>query len=186
MSVTNGQGKGQPLVSRKAGAPAFLAASAQRQEPHGRADDIVIGAGVSTCGTFKTAGSIFVDGVLRDATVEASLVSVSRGGELSGSITANRVEISGRLKGKAVAAEEIVLRVTAEVEGTVSAPYIVIHRGASICGETQTLERSAEDGRSAPPPHLYTRRRRAGRHTAAFSLLVAGLALGSAVWAWWG
>lgn len=186
MSVTNGAGTGQPLVTGKqamSGRSFAPALPRQEQEPPIGGDDILIGSGVSTCGTFKTAGSIFVDGVLQDATIEASLLSISRGGELSGSVKANRVEIAGRLNGKAEATEEIVLRVTAEVDGTLSAPYLVVHRGASIRGETRTLERSKEENRLAPPPYAPLRRRPGNRTMV--SVLIAGLVLGcAAVWAW--
>jgi cytoskeletal protein CcmA (bactofilin family) len=145
----------------------------------------VIGLGVRTSGKFQTAGSIFVDGVLGDADVECSSLSISRGGEFNGVAKAARVEISGTLIGEAIATDEIVLRASAVVGGKVSAPYIVVHRGASITGEVNSLERRG-DANKAPvtlPPFSKHRPKR-GLHLFMFSLAF-GLALsGGAAFAW--
>ncbi|HEY6642733.1 polymer-forming cytoskeletal protein [Povalibacter sp.] len=150
-----------------------------------RTDDIVIGLGVRTSGNFQTAGSIFVDGVLGDANVECSSLSISRGGEFHGVARAARVEISGTLDGEAVGTEEIVLRASAVVSGKVSAPYIVVHRGACITGEVNSLQRNAEPGRAVvihPPLSKYRAKR--GMHLFMFSVAI-GLALsGGAALAW--
>jgi len=153
--------------------------------PAGRTDDIVIGLGVRTSGNFQTAGSIFVDGALGDANVECASLSISRGGEFHGVAKAARVEISGTLSGEAVASEEIVLRASAVVGGKVSAPYIVVHRGAHITGEVSSLERRAEASKApAALPPLTKYRPKRGLHLFMLSVAV-GLALsGGAALAW--
>jgi len=109
-----------------------------------RTDDIVIGLGVTSSGNFTTAGLICVDGVLKDADVQASVLSISRGGEFHGNANVERVEVFGTLCGEVVASEQIVLRASAVVLGKIAAPYIITHRGAAISGEVKSLERRPE------------------------------------------
>lgn len=120
----------------KVAAPAPVAAA--------RTDDIVIGLGVTSSGNFTTAGLICVDGVLRDADVQAAALSISRGGEFHGTANVERLEVFGTLCGEVVASEQIVLRASAVVVGKISAPYIITHRGAAISGEVKSLERRPE------------------------------------------
>ncbi len=139
-----------------------------------RTDDIVIGLGVRTSGKFQTAGSIFVDGVLDDAEVECSSLSISRGGEFHGVAKAMRVEISGTLSGEATATEDIVLRSSAVVGAKVTAPYIVVHRGACLTGEVSSMERRS-DANKAPmtlPPFVKSRPKR-GLHLFMFTVVLA-------------
>lgn len=156
-------------------------------DPHAvsRTDDIVIGLGVRTSGKFQTAGSIFVDGALGEADVECSSLSISRGGEFHGIAKAARVEISGTLSGEAIATEEIVLRASAVVGGKISAPYIVVHRGACVTGEVNSLERRG-DANKAPvtlPPFSKYRPRR-GLHLFMFSVAIGLVLSGGAALAW--
>jgi cytoskeletal protein CcmA (bactofilin family) len=109
-----------------------------------RTDDIVIGLGVTSSGNFTTAGLICVDGVLKDADVQAAVLSISRGGEFHGNASVERLEVFGTLCGEVVASEQIVLRASAVVLGKISAPYIITHRGATISGEVKSLERRPE------------------------------------------
>ena len=156
-------------------------------DPHAlsRTDDIVIGLGVRTSGKFQTAGSIFVDGALSEADVECSSLSISRGGEFHGIAKAARVEISGTLDGEAIATDEIVLRASAVVSGKISAPYVVVHRGACVTGEVNSLERRGE-GNKAPvtlPPFSKYRPKR-GLHLFMFSLAIGLVLSGGAAFAW--
>ena len=109
-----------------------------------RTDDIVIGLGVTSSGNFSTAGLLCVDGVLKDADVQASALSISRGGEFQGKANVERLEVFGTLCGEVTASEQVVLRASAVVLGKISAPYIITHRGAAIYGEVKSLERRPE------------------------------------------
>lgn len=150
-----------------------------------RTDDIVIGLGVRTSGKFQTAGSIFVDGALGEADVECSSLSISRGGEFHGVAKAARVEVSGMLNGDAIATDEIVLRASAVVGGKISAPYIVVHRGACITGEVNSLERRVEAGKAPVtlPPFTKYRPKR-GLHLFMFSVAIGLVLSGGAALAW--
>jgi len=168
-------------VDSKSVANASAAKAPVEQQVASRTDDIVIGLGVRTSGKFQTAGSIFVDGVLGDAEIECSSLSISRGGEFHGVAKAMRVEVSGALVGEAVASEEIVLRASAVVSAKISAPYIVVHRGASVTGEVNSLERRAEPHKGPATLPAFTKYRpKRGLHLFMLSVAV-GLALSGGV-----
>lgn len=152
-----------PAASAAASGATLTAPIAKNSSPAGT-DDIVIGFGVTACGKLHTSGCVFVDGVLRDADVEGSRFSVSRDGVFQGRAHAQRMEIAGTVEGELSASEEIVLRSSSSVSGRLSAPYIVVHRGATVSGETTTLARKPEVSRYmyAPPPSLGRRRIKLG------------------------
>jgi len=100
--------------------------------------------GVTSSGNFTTAGLICIDGVLKDADVQAAALSISRGGEFHGKANVERLEVFGTLCGDVVASDQVVLRASAVVLGKISAPYIITHRGAAISGEVKSLERRPE------------------------------------------
>jgi len=172
--------RGAPSGPGGKSAPAPIAAP--------RTDDIVIGLGVTSSGNFTTAGLICVDGVLRDADVQAAVLSISRGGEFHGTANVERVEVFGTLCGEVVASDQIVLRASAIVLGKISAPYIITHRGAAISGEVKSLERRPE---VQMPPTLARAPAGKGIFRRSMSSLVVGglmvLALGGGVaLGWWG
>jgi cytoskeletal protein CcmA (bactofilin family) len=154
-----------------------------------RMDDIVIGPGVRTVGRFHTAGSIFVDGALEDAEVECRSLSISRGAEFHGNARAERIEVSGTLNGDVTASEEVVLRSSAAVTGKVSAPYVVVHRGALLSGGVESLERQPEPAKSLRLDALPSLSRgRSKRNTNMFvgATVVGLLLIGGAAFAWLG
>lgn len=171
-----------PVDSRNTSAPK-AAAAAPAPVLAARTDDIVIGLGVTSSGNFTTAGLICVDGVLKEADVQASALSISRGGEFHGTANVERLEVFGTLCGEVIASEQIVLRASAIVLGKISAPYIITHRGAAISGEVKSLERRPE---VQVPPGIVRPTSNKGlfRRATLFPLLIGGLivlALGGGV-----
>lgn len=100
-----------------------------------RVDDIIIGAGVCSTGTLSTDGAFCIDGTLRDAAVSADVLSIGEGAEFSGTAQARQIEVLGRVHGELIATEQLVLRASARVLGRISAPCVVMHRGAILSGE---------------------------------------------------
>lgn len=118
-----------------------------------RMDDIVIGRGVTSTGNFSTGGQVCVDGVLHDAEVHAAALSVSQGGEFHGKAMVQFMEVFGTFRGEVNATDQVVLRASSVVSGKISAPYVVVHRGATITGQIETLQRQFEaDGAQSKSP----------------------------------
>lgn len=143
-----------------------------------KTDDIVIGMGVTSSGSFNTAGLICVDGVLKGADVNAAVLSISRGGEFEGKANVERLEVFGTLCGEVVASEQIVLRSSAVVLGKVTAPYIITHRGAAISGEVKSLDRRPDV--QIPPALIRSAKSSRFRKPSMLSMMVGGLLLAAA------
>lgn len=163
--------------------PAQAAATAKLPESAhlpSRVDDIVIGLGVSTSGRFQTEGAVFVDGALEEADVASAVLSVSQGGRFSGVANVQRAEIAGEMNGEAYASDEIVLRSSAVVTGKLSAPYIVVHRGAAVSGDVKSVARTG-DG------HGVKARPAKRRNKKGFVLLLCAIAFaaGGAAFVFW-
>lgn len=156
-----------PTASKGATAP--VAASPPKT------DDIVIGLGVTSSGSFTTAGLICVDGVLKGADVNAAVLSISRGGEFEGKANVERLEVFGTLCGEVVASEQIVLRASAVVLGKISAPYIITHRGAAVSGEVKSLDRRPEVQIPAAMMRSTYAKNSLFRRPAALSVLLGGV-----------
>lgn len=135
-NATDHRSAGGPDSSPPAEVPAVPGAAPTRGN---NVDDIVIGAGVVSTGTFVTRGMICVDGTLRDSVLEADVISISRGADFQGRAQARHVEVFGRIEGELVATEQLVLRASAHVTGRISSPCMVIHRGATVTGEVESL-----------------------------------------------
>lgn len=125
------------------GAGGFSAAAPATDAAAARMDDIVIGTGVTSNGNFETGGVICIDGVLTGGEVRAATLSISCGGEFHGKALVRYLEVFGTLSGEVIASEQVMLRASAVVTGKLSAPYVVMHRGATITGQVETLERPA-------------------------------------------
>ncbi len=60
---------------------------------------------------------------------------VAEGGKVEAELKAETITIAGKLKGDAIASQKIELTPTAEVEGDITAPRILIREGATFEGQ---------------------------------------------------
>jgi cytoskeletal protein CcmA (bactofilin family) len=86
-------------------------------------------------GQIKGAGEVHIDGTVKGKIDCSSAVIVAHGGKVEAQIKAETISIAGTLKGDAVASQKIELTPTAEVEGDITAPRILIREGATFEGQ---------------------------------------------------
>ncbi len=60
---------------------------------------------------------------------------VAEGGKVEAELKAETITIAGKLKGDAIASQKIELTPTAEVEGDITSPRILIREGATFEGQ---------------------------------------------------
>ncbi len=101
-----------------------------RATPSGKTS--VLGSDLKITGEITSAGSIEVLGDV-DGTITANGLVVGAEGKVTGIVTADTVEVKGRLEGK-VASRNFSLRSTATVAADVTYASIVIESGATIEG----------------------------------------------------
>ncbi|MBK1688742.1 bactofilin family protein [Rubrivivax gelatinosus] len=112
------------------------------------AGTLTLGEGVTISGKINAAGRVQVFGTVKGE-IEADDIAIGKTGRVEGSLSARNVDIRGEVGETIVAREQIVIRATAVVTGTVTYQTIQIEGGARIDGH---LRRSDAAGAAAPVP----------------------------------
>jgi cytoskeletal protein CcmA (bactofilin family) len=107
--------------------------------PMGRVDTI-IGEEASLRGSYNSKHSIRVDGEIYGNVTSEDGVIVGNKGMIRGNLTGKSILISGKVKGNIRASQRLEIQSSAEVEGDISAPVIVIEDGATFDGNCQMEE----------------------------------------------
>jgi len=116
-------------------------------------EDIHVGPNTQLSGGFNTNGMMIVDGRVDSADISSDRLIISHIGNLEGKAVVQRAEISGVFNGDLVAGDEVIVRPTAKIAGTVRCQKLVIHRGARIeCTFSCTPEAELNTGAAANEP----------------------------------
>jgi cytoskeletal protein CcmA (bactofilin family) len=102
--------------------------------------DTVIGEEASLRGSYNSKHSIRVDGEIYGNVTSEDGVIVGDKGMIRGNLTGKSILISGKVKGNIRASQRLEIQSSAEVEGDISAPVIVIEDGATFDGNCQMEE----------------------------------------------
>lgn len=95
-------------------------------------EDIHVGPSTLLNGGFSTNGMMIVDGTVDGADISAERLVISHIGTVDGRAFVQKAEISGFFSGELVVSDEVIIRPTARVCGTVRCDKLVIHRGARV------------------------------------------------------
>jgi len=149
MTIQNmGQNMGQNSGSATAGSLAG--------HNSGMLEESLIGSDLSIEGqaiTIRCKGTLRVNGNIQ-ADLHSRQLDVGREAIVTGSITADAVEVHGRVNG-AILSNKVVLHATAEVEGDIAAQYLSIEQGASFDGRSRRVRDPAEvNPQTEPVPAL--------------------------------
>ncbi len=95
----------------------------------------VIGASIHVDGTLKGEEDLLIEGKVK-GTVELKKHSVTIGasGEVKADVYAHTIYVDGRMEGNLVASERIVIRKSAEIRGSITAPRVSLEDGARFNG----------------------------------------------------
>lgn len=117
-----------------------------------------IGAGLLFQGTLQGEGNYFVQGeVVGDGEIQGVL-ALAAGAYWKGNVSAEYVQVAGKIEGNVVANSKIELAATAVVTGDLSAPLIAIAEGAQYQGsinrprKTQVTRYRERRGQGEPKP----------------------------------
>lgn len=93
-----------------------------------------VGIGFLFQGTLQAKGNYFIQGeIVGDGEIDG-VVSLAAGAYWKGNVTADYVQVAGKIEGHVVADTKIELATTAVVTGDLSAPAIAIAEGAQYLG----------------------------------------------------
>ncbi|MBZ8140968.1 hypothetical protein CLD22_13785 [Rubrivivax gelatinosus] len=114
------------------------------------AGTLTLGEGVTINGKINASGRVQVFGTVKGE-IEADDVAVGKTGRVEGSLSARNVDIRGEVGETIVAREQIVIRSTAIVTGTVTYQTIQIEGGARIDGHLRRSDTAVPAVPVQPP-----------------------------------
>lgn len=132
----------QNLAAQMSGSSAYTTGPGHNS---GLLEESLIGSDLSIEGqsiTIRCKGMLRVNGNIQ-ADLHSRQLEVGREAIVTGSITAEAVEVHGRING-AILSNKVVLHGTAEVEGDIAAEYLSIEQGASFDGRSRRVRDPAE------------------------------------------
>ncbi len=124
--------------------------------PSAKGSGAVIGASIHIDGTLKGDEDLLIQGKVK-GTVELknNSVTIGESGHVNADIYAQTIAVEGRLDGKLIASERVVIRKKAQIKGTIVAPRVTLEDGARFNGsidmdpETEALKAAFSSGSKA-------------------------------------
>ena len=104
-----------------------------------------IGRGTIIDGNIKTESSIRVDGAIKGKLICKNTITVGDGGRIEGDIQAVNAIIGGKIKGKIIVSEKLVLESKSSLVGELKAKKLIIDEGS-------VFEGTSDMGVSQPVP----------------------------------
>jgi cytoskeletal protein CcmA (bactofilin family) len=101
-----------------------------------------IGASIRIKGEVTASEPLTIAGhVDGSVVVDGHPVTIVAGGQVTATVAANTIVVSGAVNGRLSADVRIVIRETAVVEGDIAAPSVTLADGATLHGRVETRER---------------------------------------------
>lgn len=102
--------------------------------------DTVISQDASIRGSYSSKNSIRVDGeIFGNVTAEDGII-VGQKGLVRGNLVAKSIFIGGKVKGNVTAYQRLELQNTAQIQGDIAAPVLIVEEGAYFEGNCQMDE----------------------------------------------
>ena len=125
------------------------APSATAQRP--QADPAIIGTALLVSGELSGDEDVVVAGRFQGKiSLPKNSLMVSKGGHVEADVSANAVQIEGRVAGDIRGADKVVITATGQMEGTIVAPRVILVDGAKFKGSID-MDPPAETKKAAPP-----------------------------------
>lgn len=102
-----------------------------------------IGKGTVIEGNVKTESSLRIDGKIKGSLQCKNTLTVGESGVIEGDVEANNAIVGGRIKGKVIVQEKLVLEAKASLHGELKAKKLIIDEGAIFDG-TSTMGQTGE------------------------------------------
>ncbi|WP_376693711.1 bactofilin family protein [Wenzhouxiangella sp. EGI_FJ10409] len=131
--------------------------SAPRPAPRNSGGTAMIGPSINVDGKLRGDEDLVIEGKVK-GTVELKNNSVTIGsqGDVAADVYAHSIFVDGRMDGNLVASEQVVIRKSARVKGSIAAPRVSLEDGAQFNGSIdmdakgETLSKAFSGQKSAP------------------------------------
>jgi cytoskeletal protein CcmA (bactofilin family) len=100
----------------------------------------VIGPEAFFHGSMTVRGSLRIEGEMEGNITEAVEVVVGKNGKVKGNISADRVEVAGKVAGDIICTEQLEILSSGNVVGNVRSPKLLVENGATLDGNCVMAE----------------------------------------------
>jgi cytoskeletal protein CcmA (bactofilin family) len=107
----------------------------QRQAAANGSNITMIAPSTHIEGEIKGAGEVRIEGTIKGRIDCSATVFIDRNGQVDGEIKGETVVVAGKIKGDIVGSQKLELTPTAEIEGDITSPRILIREGATFEGQ---------------------------------------------------
>lgn len=107
----------------------------QKNTPSSGSTTTLIARAAHIEGEIKGAGEVRIEGTVSGKLDCSATVMIDQGGKIEGEIKAETVTIAGRVEGNIFATQKIELTPTAQVDGDITSPRVLIREGATFEGQ---------------------------------------------------
>lgn len=94
-----------------------------------------LGAGTNYHGKLHFQGAVRIDGNFQGEVVSEGTLVIGQEAVVDGQIKVGQLVLSGRLKGEVEAKNKVVLHKTANLQGNIRTPVLVVEEGAVLEGQ---------------------------------------------------
>ncbi|NJB68183.1 cytoskeletal protein CcmA (bactofilin family) [Desulfobaculum xiamenense] len=111
-----------------------------------------LGSGTTYQGRLEFKGSVRIDGSFNGEVESEGTLVIGREAHVEGTLHVGQLIVSGRVKGEVRALAKVVLHKTANFDGSMSTPVLMMEEGAVLEGQvsmgTKKTEKPVDDARS--------------------------------------
>jgi cytoskeletal protein CcmA (bactofilin family) len=108
-----------------------------------------LGAGTNYHGKLHFQGAVRIDGNFQGEVVSEGTLVIGQDAVVDGQVKVGQLVLSGRIKGEVEAKNKVVLHKTANLQGNIRTPVLVVEEGAVL--EGQLVMGSLDTAASAKP-----------------------------------
>jgi cytoskeletal protein CcmA (bactofilin family) len=122
----------------------------------GTVTETIIAADVQITGTVKSSGGVQFHGKLDGELISEGDVTIGKGANIKGNISAHSVAMSGTIKGNITAKDRIQMLATAQVNGDIKAKRLTVEDGVTFIGRSDVNPSGPAAAASEPPPASFS------------------------------
>lgn len=104
----------------------------------------VVGANVKLTGTIKDVSDITVHGHVDGEVISDKNVTITETASVKGPVTAEVVNVSGKINGSVTATQRLEINPTGKIYGSINTKDLIIKSGAVFVGKSNTLKEEEE------------------------------------------
>ena len=109
----------------------------------------IVGADLRIEGELRTSGRVRIEGTVVGSVQADRQVEVAKGGVVEGDIHTYEAILGGEVRGSMLA-HRVEVAATSVIRGDITAARLLVHEGASVCGQIRVVKSEEASQQTAP------------------------------------